>query len=54
MPDKPQFERVIAEALMEHGEASGRGFDALFAMQQAEAVVKALERAGYRILRRAF
>jgi hypothetical protein len=30
---------VIAEALIEHSETSGRGFDALFAMQQAEAVV---------------
>jgi hypothetical protein len=44
---------VIAEALMEHDEISGRGVDALFAMRQAEAVVKALEHAGYRIHRRA-
>jgi hypothetical protein len=44
--------RVIAEVLIEHGETSGRGLDALFAMRQAEAVVKALEHAGYEIRRR--
>jgi hypothetical protein len=43
---------VIAEALIEHGETSGRGLDALFAMRQAEAVVKALAHAGYEIRRR--
>jgi hypothetical protein len=43
---------VIAEALIEHDEDSGRPMDALFAMRQAEAVVKALERAGYQIRRR--
>jgi hypothetical protein len=43
---------VIAEALIEHGETSGRGFDALFAMRQAETIVKALEHAGYEITRR--
>ena len=41
---------VIAGALVEHGETSGRGLHALFAMRQAEAV-KALERAGYQIRR---
>jgi ATP-dependent DNA ligase len=40
---------VIANALVENGEASGRGFDALFAMRQAEAIVRALEFAGYEI-----
>jgi hypothetical protein len=43
---------IIAEALIEHGEDSGRPMDALFAMRQAEAVVKALEHAGYQIRRR--
>jgi hypothetical protein len=40
---------VIANALVENGEASGRSFDALFAMRQAEAIVGALEFAGYEI-----
>jgi hypothetical protein len=43
---------VIVTALVEHGETSGRGVDALFAMRQAEAIVKALEHAGYGIKRR--
>jgi hypothetical protein len=43
---------VIAEAVIEHGETSGRGFDALSAMRQAEAIVKALDHAGYQIRRR--
>jgi hypothetical protein len=43
---------VIAAALAEHGEANGRGLDALVAMRQAEVVVKALEHAGYEIRRR--
>jgi hypothetical protein len=43
---------VIAIALMEHDETSGRGLDALFAMRQAEAIVKALGHAGYEIRRR--
>jgi hypothetical protein len=43
---------VIANALVENGESSGRAFDALFAMHQAEAVVRALEFAGYEIRRR--
>ena len=42
---------VIASALVEHGEARGQSFDALFAMRQAEAIVKALEIAGYEIKR---
>jgi hypothetical protein len=33
--------KVIAEALIEHDEDSGRPLDALFAMRRAEAVVKA-------------
>jgi hypothetical protein len=40
---------VIAAALAQHGEANGRGLDALFAMRQAETIVKALEHAGYEI-----
>jgi len=43
---------VIVNALVEQGETSGRGLDALFAMRQAEAIVKALEYAGYEIKRR--
>jgi hypothetical protein len=43
---------VIAAALTEHGEAYGRGLDALFAMRQAEMVVKALKQAGYEIRHR--
>jgi hypothetical protein len=43
---------VIAAALAEYDEASGRGLDALFAMRRAEAVTKALEHAGYEIRRR--
>jgi hypothetical protein len=43
---------VIAAVLAELGEGSGRGLDALFAMRQAEAIVKALEHAGYEIRRR--
>jgi hypothetical protein len=43
---------VIAEALIEHGETSGRRSDALFAMRQAEAIVRALGHAGYEIRRR--
>jgi hypothetical protein len=36
---------------MGHSEASERGFDALFAMRQAEAIVKALKIGGYEIKR---
>jgi hypothetical protein len=43
---------IIVTALVEHGEASGRGLDALFAMRQAEMVVKALQQAGYEIRHR--
>jgi hypothetical protein len=43
---------VIVNALVELGEMSGRGLDALFAMQQAEVIVKALGHAGYEIRRR--
>ena len=34
---------VIVGALMGHSEAGERGFDALFAIRQAEAIVKALK-----------
>jgi hypothetical protein len=44
--------QVIANAIVEHTESSGRGLDALFALRQAEAIVKALEHAGYQIRRR--
>jgi hypothetical protein len=43
---------VIADALVEYGSENGRTFDVLFAMRQAEAVVRALELAGYEIKRR--
>jgi hypothetical protein len=43
---------VIAIALMEHDETNGRGADALFAIRQAEAIVKALAHTGYEIRRR--
>jgi hypothetical protein len=40
---------VIAAVLAQHSEGSGRGLDALIAMQQSEAVVRALELAGYEV-----
>jgi hypothetical protein len=43
---------VITTVLAELGEGSGRGLDALFAMRQAEAIVRALEHEGYEIMRR--
>ena len=43
---------VIATALAEQRADSGLGLDALFAMRQAEAIVRALEHAGYEIKRR--
>jgi hypothetical protein len=43
---------VIAAALAEYGEINGRALDVLFAMREAEVVVKALEHAGYEIRRR--
>jgi hypothetical protein len=42
---------VIASVLAEHGEIGGRPFDALAAMRQAEAIVRALAVAGYEIKR---
>jgi hypothetical protein len=42
---------VIAGILTERGEATGRSFDALFAMREAEAIVNALRIAGYEIER---
>jgi hypothetical protein len=41
---------VIVNVLTELG-VDGRGFDALFAMRQAEAIVKTLKIAGYEIKR---
>jgi hypothetical protein len=43
---------VIASALAEHVSESGQSVDALVAIRQAEAIVKALELAGYEIKRR--
>jgi hypothetical protein len=42
---------VIVGALTGHSEAGERGFDALLAMRQAEAIVKALKIGGYEIKR---
>jgi hypothetical protein len=42
---------VIVGTLMGHSEADERSFDALFAMRQAEAIVKALKIGGYEIKR---
>jgi hypothetical protein len=44
---------IIASAISQQSESSGRVSDALLAMQQAEAVVRALVFAGYEIRRRA-
>jgi len=49
---KAAIRTVIAAALARHGDANGRGLDALLAMRQAEVVTKALEQAGYEIRRR--
>jgi hypothetical protein len=49
--EQAAIRKVIASALVERGEARGQSFDALFAMRQAEAIVKALEIAGYEIKR---
>jgi hypothetical protein len=43
---------VIASALAEHVSESGQNVDALVAIRQAEAIVKALVLAGYEIKRR--
>jgi hypothetical protein len=43
---------VIASALADQVSDSGRSFDALLAIRQAEAVVRALELAGYEIVSR--
>jgi hypothetical protein len=40
---------TIVEALVMSSEPGGRGFDALFAMRQAEAIVKGLRAAGFEI-----
>jgi hypothetical protein len=45
---------VIASVLAEHGEIGGRAFEALAAMRQAEAIVRALHLAGYEIRRKAY
>jgi hypothetical protein len=43
---------VIAGAIVDNVGESGRGIDALLAIRQAEAIVKALKVAGYEIKRR--
>jgi hypothetical protein len=43
---------VIAGILVQHDSESGRGTDALVAIQQAAAIVKAHDLAGYEIKRR--
>jgi hypothetical protein len=43
---------VIAGVLVGHGNENGRAADALLAIQQAAAIVKALDVAGYEIRRR--
>jgi hypothetical protein len=40
---------VIASALAEYASEGGRSVDALLAIRQAEAIMKALELAGYEI-----
>jgi hypothetical protein len=40
---------VIAGAIADHASESGQSVDALVAIRQAEAIVKALEQAGYEI-----
>jgi hypothetical protein len=42
---------IIVGALVGHSEARERGFDTLFAMRQAEAIVKSLKIGGYEIKR---
>jgi hypothetical protein len=42
---------AIAGAIVDSNEAGGRSVDALLAMRQAEAIVKALAIAGYEIRR---
>jgi hypothetical protein len=49
--EEAAIRNVIVSALIGHFEAGGRGFDALLAMRQADAIVKALEIAGYEIKR---
>jgi hypothetical protein len=51
-PGQAEIRTVIVGALVEHTNESGRSVDALLAMRQAEAIVKALELAGYEIKRR--
>jgi hypothetical protein len=43
---------VIAGAIVDSVSESGRSIDALLAMRQAEAIVSALELAGYEVKRR--
>jgi hypothetical protein len=49
--DEAAIRTVIVGTLKGHSEAGERAFDALFAMRQAEAIVKALKIAGYEIKR---
>jgi hypothetical protein len=49
--EEAKIRAAIVSALTEHSEASERGVDALFAMRQAEAIVRALKIGGYEIKR---
>jgi hypothetical protein len=51
-PGEAAIRTVIAEAIIEHREASGHALDALFAMREAEAIVRSLAISGYEIRRR--
>jgi hypothetical protein len=51
-PGEAAIRTVIAGAIIEHRKAAGRGLDALFAMRETEATVKALAIAGYEIRQR--
>jgi hypothetical protein len=51
-PEQAAIRTVIAGAVVQQVEESGRTIDALSAMRQAEAIVKALDLAGYEIKRR--
>jgi hypothetical protein len=50
--EKAAIRTVIAGVLVGRGNENGRAADALLAIQQAAAIVRALELAGYEIKRR--
>jgi hypothetical protein len=49
---RPLGEKIVADLIARQSEIDGLGLDALVAMRQAEAIVKALGHAGYEIRRR--